>query len=67
VTANSPVASVSAQGIQFEQPSAVEEFIKTLPAAAVGVDSNVNNGSGESLLAIARCFQHREDFSASGC
>jgi iron complex outermembrane recepter protein len=46
VTANSPVASVSAQEIQFEQPAAVEELIKTLPAAAVGVDSNVNNASG---------------------
>jgi hypothetical protein len=44
----------------------VEDLIKTLPAAAVGVDANVNTGSGESLLAIARCFQHREDFRASG-
>jgi iron complex outermembrane receptor protein len=46
VTANSPVASVSAQEIQFQQPSAVEELIKTLPAAGVGVDANINNGSG---------------------
>jgi iron complex outermembrane receptor protein len=46
VTANSPVASVTAQEIQFEQPSSIEDLIKTLPAAAVGVDANINNGSG---------------------
>jgi len=46
VTANSPVATITAQEIQFQQPTAVEDVIKTLPAAAVGVDANVNNGSG---------------------
>jgi outer membrane receptor protein involved in Fe transport len=45
VTANSPVATISAQEIQFQQPAAVEELIKSLPAAGVGVDANVNNGT----------------------
>lgn len=46
VTANSPVASVTAAEIQFQQPAAVEELFKTLPAASVGIGPNVNNGTG---------------------
>lgn len=46
VTANSPVVTVSSQEIQFQQPAAVEELFKNLPAASVGIGPNVNNGSG---------------------
>jgi outer membrane receptor protein involved in Fe transport len=46
VTANSPVASVTSAEIQLQQPAAVEELFKNLPAASVGIGPNVNNGSG---------------------
>jgi outer membrane receptor protein involved in Fe transport len=46
VTANSPVATVSAEEIQFRQPAAVEELVKSLPSVAPAVGPGVNNGAG---------------------
>ena len=46
VIANSPIASVSAESIQLQQPINVEEIIKVLPGALPGIGSGTNNGNG---------------------
>jgi outer membrane receptor protein involved in Fe transport len=46
VTANSPVATVSAEEIQFRQPAAVEELVRSLPSVAPAIGPGVNNGAG---------------------
>ena len=43
---SSPITSVSAEDIALDQPVAVEELIKDLPAAVPAVGSATNNGSG---------------------
>ena len=44
--AASPISSVGAEEIALEQPVAVEELVKDLPAAVPAVGSATNNGSG---------------------
>jgi len=46
ITSNSPISSITAAEIQANQPIAVEEFFKNLPAAAPAVGQGTNNGSG---------------------
>jgi outer membrane receptor protein involved in Fe transport len=46
ITSNSPISSVTAAEIQANQPIAVEEFFKNLPAAAPSIGQGTNNGSG---------------------
>ena len=46
LTSFSPISSVSAEEVNFQQPATVEEFFKTLPSAQASVGSNTNNGSG---------------------
>lgn len=43
---NSPVSTVSASELGSSQPAAVEEVVKTLPAAVPAVGPGTNNGSG---------------------
>jgi len=43
---SSPISSVSAEDIALDQPVAVEELVKDLPAAVPAVGSATNNGSG---------------------
>jgi outer membrane receptor protein involved in Fe transport len=45
VTSNSPISSITAAEIQSNQPIAVEEFFKNLPAAAPSIGQGTNNGS----------------------
>lgn len=44
--AASPISSVSSETIALEQPVAVEELVKDLPAVVPAVGSATNNGSG---------------------
>lgn len=46
VDASSPVTSVGAAEIAFQQPVAVEEIIKQLPGAIPAIGPGTNNGSG---------------------
>lgn len=46
VVANSPITTVGEEEFSFRQPVAVEELIRTLPAAAPAIGPGVNNGSG---------------------
>jgi iron complex outermembrane recepter protein len=46
LTANSPIATVDAAEIDFTQPVAIEELIRTLPWAAPAIGPGVNNGTG---------------------
>jgi iron complex outermembrane recepter protein len=46
LTANSPIATVDAAEIDFSQPVAIEELIRTLPWAAPAIGPGVNNGTG---------------------
>ena len=45
-TSISPISSISAEEIKQSQPVAVEEFIKSLPAALPSIGPGTNNGTG---------------------
>ncbi|MHA4869987.1 TonB-dependent receptor plug domain-containing protein [Duganella sp. PWIR1] len=45
-TSTSPISSISAEDIKQSQPVAVEEFIKSLPAALPSIGPGTNNGTG---------------------
>lgn len=46
VISNSPISSLSADELNVTQPTAVEEVVRTLPAAVPAIGQNTNNGSG---------------------
>ncbi|TRO88310.1 TonB-dependent receptor [Glycocaulis profundi] len=46
VVANSPITSIGEEEFDFRQPVAVEELIRTLPAAIPAIGPGTNNGSG---------------------
>lgn len=45
-TSTSPISSISAEEIKQSQPIAVEEFVKSLPAALPSIGPGTNNGTG---------------------
>jgi iron complex outermembrane receptor protein len=45
-TSISPISSITAEEIKQSQPIAVEEFIKSLPAALPSIGPGTNNGTG---------------------
>ncbi len=45
ITSNSPISSITAADIASAQPIAVEEFFKSLPAAAPANGPGINNGT----------------------
>lgn len=46
VVSNSPISSVGAEELDYRQPVAVEELIRTLPQAVPAIGPGTNNGSG---------------------
>lgn len=46
LTSASPISSYSAEEMTYQQPAAVEEFMRTLPANQASIGPGTNNGSG---------------------
>ena len=46
VVSNSPISSIGSEEFEFRQPVAVEELVRTLPAANPAIGPGTNNGSG---------------------